>query len=169
MIVHHGRVHAPRREEGMSECMPAGMPSWMRRVREALGSERGESSIFLVMLVPIIFAVGVGLTFDWAGKVRATEEAVVLAQQAARAGVNAGLYGDSGAGTAAQLDRGQATRATQAFLAQAGASGVVTTTNEKVRVEVTVDYEPRFIPTGTLHGRGTGEASARPNEGGGRP
>lgn len=137
-----------------------GMREGVRGLWERLRGDEGESSIAVLLLVPVIMLAGFGLTVDWAGKVRASEEAVTLAQQAARAGVNAGLYGGSGKGDAT-LDRGQAHRGVVQFMGSTGAEYTVSTTNTSVIVNVTVDYEPKFIPAGTLQGTGHGEASAQ--------
>ena len=48
-------------------------------IRDWLRREDGESSFLVLLLVPVIVLVGFGLSVDWAGKVRASEEAVTIA------------------------------------------------------------------------------------------
>ena len=83
------------------------------RFRAWLGREHGESSLLVLMLVPIIVLVGFGIGIDWNGKVRASEEAVTIAHQAARAGANAGTTAGAARGEDITLDRAAAARAAQ--------------------------------------------------------
>ena len=102
----------------------------LKRVWDALWGrlrgEVGESSIGLVLLAPIVLLAGFGLTHDWAGKVQASEQAVTIAQQAARAGANAGAVGELGSsGKASKLNTAKASRAAQEFLNRSGVQGTV--------------------------------------------
>ena len=134
-------------------------PGRVRVVGRWAGSERAEAPIALVILAPILLLASFGLTHDWGGKVRAAEEAVAVAEQAARAGVDAGTQAGAAKSGRVRLDRYQAERAARRFIERAGVQGTVTTGADRVAVEVTVDYEPKFLPVGTLHGRGSGEAT----------
>lgn len=133
------------------------------RLMNRLRDDAGESSILILLLVPIVLLAGYGLSVDWAGKVRASEEAVTIAMQAARSGANAGVDSAAGEGEEVRLNRAEAYRAAQAFISQSGASGTVTTTDTQVSVNVTVDYTPKFIPVGTLTGEGTGTSEIHQN------
>ena len=88
---------------------------------------------------------------------------MTIALQAARSGANAGVQAAAAEGEEVQLDRAEAARAAQQFLAQSGATGTVRTTNTKVTVDVTVEYHPKFIPVGVLTGQGTGTSSISQN------
>lgn len=129
-----------------------------------VADERGESSIGLLLLVPALLLAGFGLTVDWAGKVQASEQAVVVAQQAARAGANAGASGDLGSSAEqSRLDTVRARQAAQEFLAGSGAQGTVAVTATQVTVNATVTYQPKFLPVGPLEGEGQGAAELRRN------
>ena len=135
------------------------------RLRAWLRRDDGDSAVALVIIVPMLMLATFGLTHDWAGKVRASEEAVTIAQQAARAGANAGAQAKVSSGKAVTLDRAAAQRAAQAYLARSGAQGSVSVNAREVSVSTTVDYHPQFLPVGTLHGRGEGTAELRRNDG----
>lgn len=135
----------------------------LTRLRTWIGQEHGESSLLVLMLVPVIVLAGFGLGIDWNGKVRASEEAVTIAHQAARAGANAGITAGAALGDDVQLDRAAAARAAQGMIAEAGATGTVNVTSTKVTVNVEVPYTPRFIPTGVLTGHGQGTAQIHQN------
>lgn len=135
----------------------------LTRFRTWLGREHGESSLLVLMLVPVIVLAGFGLGIDWNGKVRASEEAVTIAHQAARAGANAGITAGAGRGEDVQLDRAAASRAAQGMITEAGATGTVNITPTQVTVNVEVPYTPKFIPTGVLTGRGQGTAEIHQN------
>ena len=157
VLDHHRRRHVPRghlSREGLS---------MIARFRAWLGREHGESSLLVLMLVPIIVLVGFGIGIDWNGKVRASEEAVTIAHQAARAGANAGTTAGAARGEDITLDRAAAARAAQGMIAEAGATGTVNVTPTKVTVDVDVPYTPRFIPTGVLTGHGQGTAQIHSN------
>lgn len=128
-------------------------------LRRWLSGQRGEASaIALVFLVPVLVMLGVGLTYDWSGKVRASEEAVAVAQQAARAGADAGAASSISSAAVTSINPAKARQGAVEFLAQAGVEGSVTILGEQVVVTTTVPYQARFLPVGTLTGRG--EASA---------
>ncbi|MCV7576382.1 hypothetical protein AB0O26_09855 [Micrococcus luteus] len=138
----------------------------LKRVWDALWGrlrgEVGESSIGLVLLAPVVLLAGFGLTHDWAGKVQASEQAVTIAQQAARAGANAGAAGELGSsGKASKLNTAKASQAAQEFLNRSGAQGTVSVDPRQVRVSATVDYQPKFLPVGPLQGHGEGTAELR--------
>lgn len=127
---------------------------WVR-----LSDQRGESSaIGLMLLVPVLMLLGVGLTYDWSGKVRASEEAVAVAQQAARAGADAGAASSMTASSASSVNPARARQGAADFLARAGVEGSVSIVGDQVIVSTTVPYQAKFLPVGTLMGRG--EASA---------
>lgn len=135
------------------------------RLRTWLRSETGESAVGLVLLVPVILLAGFGLTHDWAGKVRASSEAVTIAQQAARAGANAGAQADVGSAEVSTLNPAQASQAARDYLARTGAEGTVHATATAVTVNVTVSYQPKFLPLGSLEGKGEGTAELHRNDG----
>lgn len=133
-------------------------PRWLQH----LTSERGDSAVALLVIVPSLLLV-VGLVFDGAGKIQADEEATAIAQSAARAGVNAGAVPDDGGGEVARINPGAARAAAYEFLAASGASGEVSATGTTLSVQATVAYEPRMLPIGPLSGQGTGSAELRRN------
>lgn len=119
--------------------------------------------VAVIVLLPAVLLIAFSLTYDWSGKVRASEEAVAVAQQAARAGVNEGMAPDThqgGVGAAPSLDPAAARQGAQAFLTQAGVQGTVSVTGDRVVVTTQVDYQPKYLTmVGTLTGKGRGEAS----------
>lgn len=124
--------------------------------------QRGESPIMLVLLVPVLFVV-VGLVVDGGGKVRADEQATLIAQSAARAGSNAGSA--PGTGSTVKLNRAQAALAAKRYLAQSGAQGSVQVSGTEIRVTASVRYEPKLLRLGIpMDGEGSGSAEARSNE-----
>jgi Flp pilus assembly protein TadG len=119
--------------------------------------ERGDSSILLLLLVPVLLLV-VGLVVDGGGKIQADEEATLVAQSAARAGVNAAVNPDLGTSGTARISPGQAIQAANAYLATAGVSGHATANSQTVTVTAQIPYTPKFLPVGTLTGEGSGSA-----------
>lgn len=133
-----------------------------RSLWSRLRGESGDSAVGLVILVPIVLMAGFGLTYDWAGKVRASEEAVTVAQQAARAGANAGAVGELGSsGEQSKINAVKARQAAQEFLNRSGAQGTVSVNGQQVQVSATVLYQPKFLPVGPLEGRGKGSSELR--------
>lgn len=128
---------------------------WVRRTSL---DERGEAPILLLMMVPALFLV-IGLVVDGGGKVQADTEAVLIAQSAARAGVNAGLNSSPDGGVT--VNSYKARSGAQEYLATAGVSGSVLVTSTTVTVNAIVPYKPRFLPVGGLEGQGIGKAEAR--------
>ena len=98
--------------------------------------------VAVIVLLPAVLLIAFSLTYDWSGKVRASEEAVAVAQQAARAGVNEGMAPDTHQGGvgAPSLDPAAARQGAQAFLTQAGVQGTVSVTGDRVVVTTQVDY-----------------------------
>lgn len=132
-----------------------GFVNWLRR------DERGETPLMLLLVVPVLFMV-IGLVVDGGGKVRADEQATLIAQSAARAGSNAGSA--PGIGTTVTLNRAQAVSAANRYLAQAGATGSVQVSGTQIRVTARVGYEPKLLKVGlSMDGTGSGSAEARSN------
>lgn len=134
----------------------------MNRIRATLRrlyrNERGEAPLMLLMLVPALFLV-IGLVVDAGGKIQASSEATLIAQSAARAGVNAGITSAPGGGIA--INGYKARHGAQQFLADSGATGNVVVDSNSVTVKAVVTYDPRLLPVGGLDGSGIGTAEAR--------
>lgn len=131
------------------------------RLQHLIKGERGEAPLLLVLLVPVLFLV-LGLVVDGGGKVRADEQATLIAQSAARAGANAGV--GQGAGERLVIDRSRAVAAARSYLSQAGATGSVRVRDGVVEVDVIVPYEAKILRVGVdWAGKGEGEAVPRGN------
>lgn len=131
----------------------------MNRLRSLLGNERGEAPLMLVLLIPALFLV-LGLVVDGGGKVRANEQATLVAQSAARAGANAGVV--QGTGERLVIDRPRAVAAARAYLNQSGATGSVRVTAGAVEVDAVVPYDAKLLRLGIdWSGKGSGEAEPR--------
>lgn len=122
-------------------------------------NERGEApSILLFGMVPIILMV-IGLYLDGGGVINAQEQATLVAQSAARAGVNGGITADT------TLSPSLAREAAQKYLAKSGVEGSVAVQGQTVTVRAVVTYHPEFLPIGPKQGVGIGEARAfRPGQ-----
>jgi Flp pilus assembly protein TadG len=125
-----------------------------------LRGDSGQATAFVVVLA-MAFLLCLGLVFDGGGLLRAHSSAHLMAQEAARVGVQqidwaAYRQGADEVG----LDPVEASRAAQAFLADAGATGTVTVDGDTVTVTSTVDYGFVLLPIGSTTVEAT--ATARP-------
>ena len=124
-------------------------------------AEHGDSSIMLLLIVPVLFLL-IGLIVDGGGKIQADEEATLIAQSAARAGVNAAVLPTVSGRV--RISSSQAVSAAHAYLARAGVDGHATASTSGVSVTAYVDYRPKLLPLGTLRGEGRGRAEALTNQ-----
>ncbi|MGQ4487695.1 TadE/TadG family type IV pilus assembly protein [Streptomyces sp. SAS_281] len=132
------------------------------RALARLRQDTGSVSLYAAIVV-VGMLVMIGIAVDGGGKMRATERADAIAQEAARTGgqeIDAGqaitgedIVADPGAARAAALD----------YLAAAGAHGSVAVSEDgkKLTVTVTGAYRTRFLPVlGVTEMPVTGHASA---------
>ncbi len=132
--------------------------TWRQRWRR--DPERGDSAVFVLLIAPVVIIL-VGLVVDGAGKIQAQEQATVVAQSAARAGVNAGVPADLPPGREITLAPAQAQAAAQAYLGAAGLEGTAVADTQTVTVATSKTYTTKFlslIGINTLQGYGTGSA-----------
>ncbi|MGZ2225619.1 TadE/TadG family type IV pilus assembly protein [Glutamicibacter nicotianae] len=114
--------------------------------------ERGEAPVILVFgMIPVLLIV-IGLFMENGALINAQERATLIAQSAARAGVNGGITADT------SINAELARRAAQKYLTQSGAEGSVAVQNGKVTVRAVIPYEPKFLPIGNKEGVGIGAA-----------
>ena len=134
-----------------------------RRVAGDQGSDGGSLSLFVAVLAVALLAV-IGLAYDGAAKVQATQQADLAAAEAARA---AGQQMDVStailsAGRSTPIDPAAAVAAANRYLAAAGMNGSVSVTGETVTVTTTVQWAPVLL---TMVGIGPqtvqGQATAR--------
>ncbi len=123
--------------------------------------DQGSISLFLIILLPALLCLA-GLVIDGGTKLRAAENAISIAQEAARAG--AGMVDRSTAYATGRfvVDQAQAIAAARAYLAAAGTPGTVTAAGPNaIRVTVTITEQPAVL---SLIGVGpmtsTGQATA---------
>jgi hypothetical protein len=120
------------------------LPRVMDVVRNRVRDDRGDVSLFVLTMATIIMALAT-LIVDGGARIKAATRADTYSAEAARA-ASIGIGADPTGGTA---DTAAATRAANAFLAQAGIHGSATVTGP-ARVQVTVQI--------TAHGPITGVA-----------
>lgn len=97
---------------------------------------------FLTFWVAILILAGV--TVDAGGRVMTAQEAISIAQSAARSGTNA-ASGQAMNGDAFDLNESMAVTAAQSYLQQAGIDGTVRVEGRTVIVTVTTTYKTRLI------------------------
>lgn len=97
---------------------------------------------FLFFWVAILILAGV--TLDGGGRVQTMQEALSIAQSAARSGTNAAT-GQAMNGDAFDLNPSTAITAAESYLDQAGVDGTVTIDGGTVTVTVTTTYRTRLI------------------------
>lgn len=97
---------------------------------------------FLTFWVAILILAGV--TIDAGGRVQTMQEAISIAQSAARSGTNAAT-GQAMNGDAFDLNTAMAITAAQSYLDEAGVDGTVTVTGGTVTVTVNTTYQTRLI------------------------
>lgn len=122
--------------------------------------ERGSVSLMLVVMV-LGLLVAAGLVVDGGAKLRAVQEATAAAGEAARAATQqVNVAGVQRNGTA-RLTAAAARAAGQAALDDAGVSGTVTVTPDRVQVTTSVTRPTIFLGLVGLHTiSGTGSATA---------
>ncbi len=114
--------------------------------------EGGEAPVIILFgMIPVLLIV-IGLFMENGGLINAQERATLIAQSAARAGVNGGVTADT------SINDELARRAAQKYLAESGAEGSVAVQNGKVTVRAVIPYEPKFLPIGHKEGVGIGAA-----------
>ena len=106
--------------------------------RRVAGDDRGAAAVMLVLLTPVFFALA-GLVLDGGRAITARQGAADLAEQAARAGVNALDVSTLRASGVDTVDPDAARNAACRYLTAAapGAGCSVTVTGARVRVTVT--------------------------------
>jgi len=110
--------------------------------REA--GEEGRVTAFVVVAVTALLLVA-GLVLDGGNALAARTRAIGIAEEAARAGCQQLDLVAYRAGPPLRLDPGAADRAARAYLAAAGADGVVTVTPNSVTVAATLRTEPALL------------------------
>jgi Flp pilus assembly protein TadG len=118
--------------------------SWFRRRFDARDS--GAFTPMVVVMVMALFAM-VALSVDGGGRMRTLEHADNIAAEAARAGGQAIDLGQAVAGIADVVDPAGAVAAANAYLANVGASGVVTISADRREITVVVSliYQPVML------------------------
>jgi hypothetical protein len=120
----------------------------IRRLVHRLGPdrERGSLSLFFVVVVTASFVM-IGLAVDGGHKAQATQRAVAIADEAARAGGNALDAAAASQSGAAQVDPTAAIAAAQAYLSAAGVNGAVTVEDggQTLVVETTFQVQTIFL------------------------
>lgn len=140
---------------------PGAAPDTRRGLRAAPArSESGQATAFVVVMTAA-FLLCLGLVFDGGGVLRANTRAHLLAQEAARAGVQHIDWQDYRSGAQqVSLDPIAAGAAARAFLADSGTTGTVSVEGDTVTVTSTMDYDFALLPLGSTTLEAT--ASARP-------
>ncbi|MBG0716857.1 hypothetical protein G3N18_01985 [Microbacterium sp. 2C] len=113
--------------------------------------------MWLGFFVALIFIAGI--VVDGQGKTQTFQQALTVAQSAARAGTNAAT-GTSVNGDAFDLSIPAAVAAAENYITSAGATGNVTVTGNEVFVTVDMAYTPRILwMIGSLPVQATGSAA----------
>lgn len=110
---------------------------WVRGRVEVGGAERGSVSVFVAFSMVGLLLI-IGLIADGGLKVRGVQEADGLAAEAARAGGQVIDLPAAVSGAPVRVDRQAAADAANAYLAAAGAPGVVTVSPDGRSLEVAV-------------------------------
>lgn len=130
----------------------------LRRLR----NERGSITLMLVILFPMLLALA-GLVLDGGAKLRATEHATAIAQEAARAGAGAVNLSAAYATGAFTVSQAQAVAAARAYLAHYGYPATVTVTGrDTISVRVTITQPTAVMSIVGIHAMTVaGRATAR--------
>lgn len=113
--------------------------------------------MWLGFFVALIFIAGI--VVDGQGKTQTFQQALTVAQSAARAGTNAAT-GTSVNGDAFDLSIPAAVSAAENYITAAGATGTVTVNGNEVFVTVDMAYTPRILwMIGSLPVQATGSAA----------
>ncbi|MDZ5146339.1 pilus assembly protein TadG-related protein [Microbacterium testaceum] len=105
----------------------------------------------------VVMLLLAGLVVDGGGKTQTLQQAMTIAQSAARAGTNAAA-GNSINGDAFNISTQTAVAAAENYLAAAGVEGTATVAGDTVTVTVTMTYHPRILAIVDLPVRATGSA-----------
>ncbi|MDT0303623.1 TadE/TadG family type IV pilus assembly protein [Streptomonospora wellingtoniae] len=128
--------------------------------RRAARSEGGQATAFVVVMTAA-FLLCLGLVFDGGGVLRAHTRADLLAQEAARAGVQHIDWEAYRAGSRqVDLDPIAAGAAARAFLTDSGTTGTVSVEGDTVTVTCSIGYDFALLPIGSTTVEAT--ATARP-------
>lgn len=126
-----------------------------------LRGERGMANALIIVAFTGVMLLAAGLAHDGSRVLAARREAVDVADQAARAGVQAVDAGAVRAGRV-ELDAAAAVAEADRFVRAAGYQGTVAWTGERLRVSVTIPVDlPLLSATGLSSTTVTGEGSAR--------
>ena len=126
-----------------------------------LRGERGMANALIIIAFTGVMLLAAGLAHDGSRVLAARREAVDVADQAARAGVQAVDAGAVRAGRV-ELDAAAAVAEADRFVRAAGYQGTVAWTGERLRVSVTIPVDlPLLSATGLSSTTVTGEGSAR--------
>lgn len=150
-------MHHPPSPQASSRQRPA-----PRLLQRGASADRGSISIYAAIVLVGLLVI-IGISVDGGGKMRATERADSLAQEAARAGGQELNAGDAIAGDKIAVDPAAARAAALDYLRQAGARGTVTVSDDGKTLTVTVDgqYRTRFLSVIGVTGMSvTGHADA---------
>ncbi|MDN5725740.1 MAG: pilus assembly protein [Propionibacteriales bacterium] len=104
--------------------------------------QRGASNTLMAVVLAPALLLGVGLVVDGGGKLNAVREADAAAQEAARAGADAGAVSLVGGGV---VSKDAAKRAASAYLADAGVTGTVSVEGRTVTVTATKEYRTMLV------------------------
>ncbi|MGW1894134.1 pilus assembly protein TadG-related protein [Streptomyces sp. NPDC002004] len=134
---------------------------WCRRGSRL--DDRGGVTVFVAVCVVALIGI-IGVAVDGGGKLRATERADYVADEAARAGGQAINPAQAVTGKAIVVDPQDAQAAAQAYLRSAGATGTVGVSGDGKTLTVTVtgSYSTKFLPVvgiGSLSVTGHGKAT----------
>lgn len=126
-----------------------------------LRGERGMANALIIVAFTGVMLLAAGLAHDGSRVLAARREAVDVADQAARAGVQAVDAGAVRAGRV-EVDAAAAVAEADRFVRAAGYQGTVAWTGERLRVSVTIPVDlPLLSATGLSSTTVTGEGSAR--------
>lgn len=122
--------------------------------------DRGSASIWMVVAA-FAMSILVGLAVDLGGQAHAQQRAHDLAAQAARTGAEEVLAAPAVEGRYAHIDAAAAARAARTYLRQAGVSGTVRVSGNRIGVRVNDTYRTKFLGViGINQVRVGGEADA---------
>ena len=129
--------------------------------RTAIHGARGTANVLILVAMTGVMLLAAGLAFDGSRVLAARREAVDVASQAARAGVQAIDEGSVRAGAVA-VDPAEAVAAAVRFVRGTGHRGSATLDGDVVVVDVQIDVAlPLFSAAGVSSTTVTGRSSAR--------
>lgn len=98
----------------------------------------------LVLILAVAMVIIAGVVVDGDGKTQSVQQALTIAQGAARAGTNAAT-GDAVNGDAFSLSPEAAINAAQKYIHDAAATGTVHVSGDQVIVTVDLTYSPKIL------------------------